>query len=153
MRDIDGRAFLSASDLMRFMGCTHATTLDLAQMRGTGPKPREDSEDAALLQKQGNAHEAAHLARLNAAGRGIVEITRGTRLDVAVSRAKGLALAFGAPRLREAKCETVEQMRLVNTLCALNKPCSPRTLPSSAISSASCGHENTDSMTAEIPNA
>lgn len=24
---------------------------------------------------------------------------------------------FGAPRLREAKCETVDQMQLVNTLC------------------------------------
>jgi superfamily I DNA and/or RNA helicase len=42
------------------------------------------------------------------------------RINVAVSRAKGLALVFGAPRLREAKCETVEQMRLVNTLCALS---------------------------------
>jgi len=41
------------------------------------------------------------------------------RINVAVSRAKGLALVFGAPRLREAKCETVEQMRLVNTLCSL----------------------------------
>jgi len=41
------------------------------------------------------------------------------RINVAVSRAKGLALVFGAPRLREVKCETVEQMRLVNTLCAL----------------------------------
>jgi uncharacterized protein len=41
------------------------------------------------------------------------------RINVAVSRAKGLALVFAAPRLREAKCETVEQMRLVNTLCAL----------------------------------
>lgn len=41
------------------------------------------------------------------------------RINVAVSRAKVLALVFGAPRLREAKCETVEQMRLVNTLCAL----------------------------------
>ncbi|MCB1013469.1 MAG: hypothetical protein KDB15_17570, partial [Microthrixaceae bacterium] len=41
------------------------------------------------------------------------------RINVAVSRAKGLALVFGAPRLREAKCETVAQMRLVNTLCAL----------------------------------
>jgi len=43
------------------------------------------------------------------------------RINVAVSRAKGLALVFGAPRLREAKCDTVEQMRLVNTLCALPK--------------------------------
>lgn len=41
------------------------------------------------------------------------------RINVAVSRAKGLALVFGSPRLREAKCDTVEQMRLVNTLCAL----------------------------------
>ncbi|HEY8594846.1 MAG TPA: hypothetical protein VIL84_06355 [Devosiaceae bacterium] len=41
------------------------------------------------------------------------------RINVAVSRALGLALLFGAPRLREAKCETVEQMQLVNTLCAL----------------------------------
>jgi uncharacterized protein len=41
------------------------------------------------------------------------------RINVAVSRAKGLALVFGAPRLREAKCETVAQMRLVNTLCAV----------------------------------
>lgn len=30
-----------------------------------------------------------------------------------------LALVFGAPRLREEKCETVKQMQLVNTLCAL----------------------------------
>ena len=41
------------------------------------------------------------------------------RINVAVSRAKGLALVFGSPRLREAKCDTIEQMRLVNTLCAL----------------------------------
>lgn len=76
MRDLDGRIFLSASDLMRFMGCAHATTLDLAYMRGTGPAPREDSEDTALLQKQGDAHEAGHLARLKAAGRDVVEIAR-----------------------------------------------------------------------------
>lgn len=76
MRDFSGRILLSASDLMRFMGCAHATTLDLAHMRGTGPEPRQDTEDAALLQKQGDAHEAAHLARLKAAGRGVVEIAR-----------------------------------------------------------------------------
>src|SRR3546814_1012988 len=56
----------------------------------------------------------------------VEEIPRGmeflfslNRINVAVSRAKGLAPVFAAPRLRAAKCDTVEQMRLVNTLSAL----------------------------------
>lgn len=36
--------------------------------RGERPEPGEDSEDAALLQRQGEAHEAAHLERLEASG-------------------------------------------------------------------------------------
>ncbi len=77
MRVLDGRILLSASDLMRFTGCVHATTLDLSSLRGHGPPPREDSEDTLLLQKQGNAHEAAHLKRLKEQGRSVVEIERG----------------------------------------------------------------------------
>jgi hypothetical protein len=73
---------------MRFMGCAHATTLDLASMGRAGPGPREDSEDAVLLQKQGDAHEAAHLERLKADGRMVVEIERGQLArDSAVTRA------------------------------------------------------------------
>ncbi|MBT9385236.1 AAA family ATPase [Pseudooceanicola sp. CBS1P-1] len=51
--------------------------------------------------------------------RGLEFLVSRNRINVAVSRAKGLALVFGAPRLRAARCETLEQMRLVNTLCAL----------------------------------
>lgn len=77
MREIGGNILFSASDLMRFMGCAHATTLDLMRLRGEGPEPGADSEDAALLQKQGDAHEAAHLERLKVSGRSVVEIPRG----------------------------------------------------------------------------
>jgi predicted RecB family nuclease len=77
MRNMKDRVLLSATDLMRFMGCAYATSLDIAHMHGQGPTPRKETEDAALLQKQGDAHEAAHLARLGAAGRGIAEIARG----------------------------------------------------------------------------
>lgn len=77
MRKIDNKILFSATDLMRFMGCTHATALDLLRLGGEGPTPGEDTEDAALLQKQGDAHELAHLERLKAAGNRVVEIERG----------------------------------------------------------------------------
>ncbi len=91
MRNLDDRTLLSASDLMRFMGCAHATTLDLAYMRGAGPTPRDDSEDAALLQKQGDAHEAAHLSSLKAEGRRVVEIDRGDLARNAAATREALA--------------------------------------------------------------
>jgi uncharacterized protein len=94
MRDFGERILLSATDLMRFMGCAHATALDLIRLRGEGPEPGADSEDAALLQRHGDAHEAAHLARLKAAGRAVVEIPRGDLArDAEATRA---TLASGA---------------------------------------------------------
>jgi predicted RecB family nuclease len=91
VRRVDEHILFSATDLMRFMGCAHATTLDLARMRGEGPEPREDSEDAALLQKMGDAHEAAHLARLTSAGRGIVQIKRGDLVENAATTREALS--------------------------------------------------------------
>lgn len=91
MRDVGSHILFPATDLMRFMGCAHATMLDMSRLRGEGPEPREDSEDAALLQKQGDAHEAAHLARLGAAGRGIVEIARGDLVQNAATTRAALS--------------------------------------------------------------
>jgi uncharacterized protein len=39
------------------------------------------------------------------------------RLNVAISRARTLAVIVASPRLLDIACHTIEQMRLVNTLC------------------------------------
>ena len=74
MRIIDGEIRLSASDLMRFKGCRHATTLDLRHMEIGDLEPAADGDEAELLQKQGDDHELAFLGTLKAEGRSIADI-------------------------------------------------------------------------------
>ncbi|HTM03820.1 MAG TPA: TM0106 family RecB-like putative nuclease [Vicinamibacterales bacterium] len=50
--------------------------------------------------------------------RGLDFLFSRNRLNVAISRAKALAVLVCSPRLLETRCRTVEQMRLVNGLCA-----------------------------------
>lgn len=76
MRRIENEWLFSASDLMRFSGCTHCTSLDLLRAEGRGPEPRADDAEARLLQEQGDAHEAAHLAALRQSGLRVVEIAQ-----------------------------------------------------------------------------
>lgn len=95
MKSVNGQIRLSASDLMRFTGCRHAVTLDLARLRGEGPEPREPDAETRLLRKKGDAHEAAHLAKLRKARRGVVEIDRSGGLVAAVAATRE-ALKGGA---------------------------------------------------------
>jgi len=81
---------------MRFMGCSYATELDLAYIRGNGPVPREESTDTVLLQKLGDAHEAAHLAKLKASGVSVVEIARS---DLATNAATTRAALAEGPQI------------------------------------------------------
>ena len=76
MKRHSNQLLLSASDPMRFVGCRHAITLDLACFQGPAPRPRGDTEDAELPQKHGDAHEAAYLGKLKAADCSLVEIPR-----------------------------------------------------------------------------
>ncbi len=76
MRLLDGGMRLSASDLMRFKGCRHASTLDLRLIEIGDIEPAMDGDEAVLLQRQGDAHELAFLDELRASGRSVVEILK-----------------------------------------------------------------------------
>ena len=85
MRMIDGALRLSASDLMRFKGCRHATTLDLRMMEVRDLEPADDGAEAELLQRQGDAHEFAFLDELKGEGRSVIEIPKdGLSLEASV---------------------------------------------------------------------
>src|SRR5213082_2496014 len=49
--------------------------------------------------------------------RGLDFLCSRTRLNVAISRAQCLAFLVASPRLLDANCRTIEQMRLANALC------------------------------------
>lgn len=76
MRKIEDTLRLSASDLMRFKGCRHATTLDLRLIEVGDLKPGDDGAEAELLQRQGDDHELAFLKELKESGRSVVEIPK-----------------------------------------------------------------------------
>jgi predicted RecB family nuclease len=92
---VEGRdVLLSASDLMRFMSCKHATALDLRYARGEPLEPADDTEDAKILQKQGDEHESRYLAKLKAEGHSVIEFGRDVGL-AAAAQATRAALSQG----------------------------------------------------------
>jgi len=73
MQSRNGAKLFSASDLVNFMGCAHATVLDLHQLVAPVEFPPDDDQ-VVLLQEKGIEHERAFLERLRAEGRSVVEI-------------------------------------------------------------------------------
>jgi uncharacterized protein len=49
--------------------------------------------------------------------RGIGFLFSRERLNVAISRARCLSIVLASPKLLEVPCTTVDELRLVNTLC------------------------------------
>src|SRR2546421_1270324 len=90
----NGQLVFSATDLVTFLGCRHATFLDRRQLDAPVPLP-EDDEYLKLLQDKGIEHERAYQAKLQADGRQVVDIpTRGS-LEEKTERTRA-AMAAGA---------------------------------------------------------
>jgi predicted RecB family nuclease len=73
----DGTIIVSATDLVGYLACDHLATLELGRVEGRWEKPaRRADPTVQLMQDRGDAHEAAHLEKLRAEGRSVVEIPK-----------------------------------------------------------------------------
>src|SRR6266446_5799825 len=73
MQILGGRLLLSATDLVNFLGCRHATFLDLRDLTDLVEIPERDAATVLIFEK-GIEHEKRHLASLKARGFTVVEI-------------------------------------------------------------------------------
>jgi uncharacterized protein len=89
MQILDGRLLLSASDLVSFLGCTHASYLDLGDLIEPAELHQPD-DSTVLIQKKGIEHEKRYLAALEGRGLSVVEVV-----------AEGFDLAERAARTRD----------------------------------------------------
>src|SRR5437867_6731964 len=69
----DGTYLLSPTDLVHFLGCHHATVLDLRSFSQELVRD-EASESDDLLKRKGLAHETRHLQQLKDQGKSVVAI-------------------------------------------------------------------------------
>lgn len=89
-----GQTIFSASDLVNFMGCAHATVLDVRNLSSPATFPPDD-ETAALLQQKGIEHERAYLQRLRDDGATVAEIaTQGSLKERAEATTRAMRDGF-----------------------------------------------------------
>ena len=67
MQILAGRLLLSATDLVNFLGCRHATYLDLRDLTDPVELPERDAATVLIFEK-GIEHEKRYLASLKARG-------------------------------------------------------------------------------------
>lgn len=88
-----------------------------------GPGARVGSVDRFQGQEAPVVVISMCASSLEEAPRGAEFLMSPNRLNVAVSRAKCLAIMVASPALMAARCRTLEQMQLVNTYCRLVAYC------------------------------
>jgi uncharacterized protein len=123
-RLLDGGVYTDAQ------GLEHALTLDdilvvapfNAQVRYLRERLPAGARVGTVDKFQGQQAPVVFFSMTSSSGedvpRGMDFLFSRNRLNVAVSRAQALAVVVCSPRLLWARCNTVEQMRLVNALCA-----------------------------------
>ena len=91
----DGTVVVSATDLVGFLACDHLTTLELGRVDGQWDRPHRRADPTVqLMQDRGDAHELAHLERLRADGKQVVEIPKdGLTAPEALRAAEAATLA------------------------------------------------------------
>lgn len=83
----------------------------LPEKARVGTVDKFQGQEAAVVLISLAASSAEHIPR------GMEFLYSRNRLNVAISRARALAVVFASPHLLAAPCRTVEQLRLVNGLC------------------------------------
>jgi predicted RecB family nuclease len=79
----------SATDLLNFLGCTHATSLDFDLMGGGLAAPTtQDDGYLEILKEKGLDHERRYLEKLKAEGRVVVEIERDPSIEAMAERTR-----------------------------------------------------------------
>ena len=73
MRIFNKTLTFSATDLVNFLGCRHATYLDVLDLANPAP-PSLDDPFLALLRAKGLAHERRYLETLRSEGREVVDL-------------------------------------------------------------------------------
>jgi hypothetical protein len=90
MQFLDGKLLFSASDLVNFLGCRHATYLDLRNLTDEVVIPERDAATVLIFEK-GTEHEKRYLTALIERGCAVVEMA-----------AEGFDVPERAARTREA---------------------------------------------------
>jgi uncharacterized protein len=84
-----------------------------------GPKARVGSVDKFQGQESPVVVVSMCASSLEDCPRGAEFLLNPNRINVAVSRAQCLAIVVGCPAIMKARCQNIEQMRLVNLFCRL----------------------------------
>jgi superfamily I DNA and/or RNA helicase len=126
-REID--LLLDGGTVVDSGGCERALTLDdilvvapyNAQVRLLTGRLPDGARIGTVDKFQGQEAPIVFFSMTSSSGehvpRGMDFLFSRNRLNVAVSRAQCLAVVVSSPRLLSARCNSVDQMRLVNALC------------------------------------